>query len=166
MIVLDASTAILLAKVDLLDQFVETVKQPVVMPKEVERECHGQPDALDARRIAKAVAESRIKVQALRGRRQNEKLRRDFTLGSGEAAAIVLALDSRDAVVATDDRQAINACKLLRLPFTTAVAVLVRMRENGLLSAEEAIIKLEALARYGRYKERTIQAARCELEAK
>jgi hypothetical protein len=40
------------------------------------------------------------------------------------------------------------------------------MRENGLLSAEEAFIKLEALARYGRYKERTIQAARRELEAK
>ena len=40
MIVLDASTAILLAKVELLDVFVEAVKQPVVMPKEVEKECY------------------------------------------------------------------------------------------------------------------------------
>ena len=166
MIVLDASTAILLAKAELLDQCVEAVKQPVVTPKEVEQECYGRPEALDAHLIAQAIAEKRIKIQVVRQRKQYEKLRRDFTLGRGEAAAIVLALDSQDAVVATDDRQAINACKLLRLPFTTALAVLLRMREKGLLSAEAAAIKLEALARYGRYQERAIEAARRELEGK
>lgn len=166
MIVLDASTAILLAKVELLDPFVEAVQQTVVMPKEVEQECYGRREALDARLIAKAIAEKRIKVQAVRQRKQYEKLRRDFTLGRGEAGALTLALGREDAVVATDDRQAINACKLLRVPFTTALAVLMRMREKGLLGAEQAARKLEALARCGRYKERTIDAARLELEGK
>ena len=60
--------------------------------------------------------------------------RRDFPLGCGEAAAITLALASEGALVATDDRQVINACKLLKIPFITALAVLVRMREKGLLA--------------------------------
>ena len=46
------------------------------------------------------------------------------------------------------------------------MTVLVRMREKGLLSTEEARSKLEMLARYGRYKERTIDAARLALEGK
>ena len=166
MIVLDASTAILLAKAELLDEFVEAVKQPMVMPKEVEQECYGRRESLDARLIARAITEKRIAVRIVRRREQYEKLRRDFPLGRGEAAAITLALASEDALVATDDRQAINACKLLKIPFITALAVLVRMREKGLLSTEEAKSKLDALARYGRYKERTIDAARLELEGK
>lgn len=166
MIVLDASTAILLAKAELLDAFVEAVKQEVVIPKEVERECYGRRESLDAKLIARAITEKRVAVRTVRQQKQYEKLRCDFPLGRGEAAAIALALASESALVATDDRQAINACKLLKIPFITALTVLVRMREKGLLSTEEAQSKLEALARYGRYKERTLEAARLELEGK
>ncbi len=166
MIVLDASTAILLAKAELLDAFVDAVQQPVVMPKQVERECYGRRESLDAQLIARAITGKRITVRIVRQQKQYEKLRRDFPLGRGEAAAIALALASEGALVATDDRQAINACKLLNLPFITALTVLVRMREKGLLSTEEAKSMLETLARYGRYKQRTIDAARLELEEK
>ncbi len=41
--------------------------------------------------------------------------------------AIVLAL-SKQGLLGIDDRKGINACKLLRIPFTTAMAILVRMR--------------------------------------
>jgi predicted nucleic acid-binding protein len=166
MIVLDASTAILLAKAELLDAFVETVGQPVVMPKEVERECYGRREALDAHLIARAITEKRITVRVVRQQKQYEKLRCDFSLGRGEAEAVTLALASEGALVATDDRQAINACKLLKIPFITALTVLVHMREKGLVSTEEARSKLDMLARYGRYRERTIDAARLELEGK
>ena len=166
MIVLDASTAILLAKAELLDAFVEAVRQPVVMPKEVERECYGHREALDAHLIARAITEKWITVRVVRQQKQYEKLRSDFPLGRGEAEAVTLALASEGALVATDDRQAINACKLLKIPFITALTVLVRMREKGLLSTEEARSKLEMLVRYGRYKQRTIDAARLELEGK
>jgi predicted nucleic acid-binding protein len=166
MIVLDASTAILLAKVELLDRFTEKAHQPVVMPREVERECYGHPESFDAQLIARAIAEKRVAVQVVRQRKLYEKLRRDFTLGPGEAAAIALAQGAAGAVVATDDRLAIQACKLLKIPFTTALAVLVRMREKGLLTTAEATLKLEMLARYGRYKRGMIEAARVELEGK
>lgn len=164
MIVLDASTTILLAKAELLDQFVEVAERAMVMPKEVERECFGQRDSLDARLIARAINEKRIAVRTVRRQKLYGTLQRDFPLGRGEAAAIALALTFEGALVATDDRQAINACKLLKIPFITALTVLVRMREKGLLSANEAMRKLDVLARYGRYKERMINAATLELE--
>jgi len=135
-IVLDASTAILLAKAELLDAFVEAVSQPVAMPKAVERECYGRRESLDAHLIAKAITEQRIAVRVVRQQKQYEKVRCDFPLGRGEAAAITLALSSEDALVAADDRQAINACNPLKIPFFTALTVLVRMREKGLLSTE------------------------------
>jgi len=54
MIVLDASTAILLAKAELLDAFLRDVGQTVIMPREVREECSGR-DSLDARLITRAL---------------------------------------------------------------------------------------------------------------
>ncbi len=73
----------------------------------------------------------------------------DFSINLGEAEAIELALKN-NALLATDDKNAINACKLLRIPFTSAVGVLLLMKEKNLLSHENAVIKLEALSLYGR----------------
>ena len=161
MIILDASSAILLAKAELLDAFIDAVEQAVAMPREVREECGGR-DSLDARLIARAIEEKRIAVKAA-DRRAVQRLTSDFGLGRGEAAAIALAAP-KGALVATDDRRAIQACKVLTIPFTTAISVLTRMREKGLLSREEALEKLHTLARDGRYKKDIIAAARAELE--
>ena len=161
MIVMDASTAILLAKAELLDAFIEGVEQTVVIPKDVREECAGR-DSLDARLIARAIEEKRIEVKAA-DRRAIQRLMGDFGLGLGEAAAIALAVP-KEALVATDDRRAIQACKVLRIPFATSISVLTRMREKGLLSREEALEKPNRLARDGRYKKEIIAAARAELE--
>jgi predicted nucleic acid-binding protein len=161
MIVLDASTAILLAKAELLDAFIEEVEQAVVVPRDVKDECGGR-DSLDARLIARAIKEGRIDVETA-DRRTTERLMGDFGLGRGEAAAITLAAP-KGALVATDDRRAIQACKVLKLTFTTAISVLTRMREKGLLSREEALEKLNRLARDGRYKNEVVAAARAEVE--
>ncbi len=52
-----------------------------------------------------------------------------------------------------DDKNGINSCKLLGLGFTTALAILVRSREKGLIGRNDALAKLAALARNGRYKD-------------
>jgi hypothetical protein len=59
----------------------------------------------------------------------------------------------------------INACKLLNIAFTTAVGILIRLREKGLLEHGEALAKLETLAKYGRYKTSIMEDARTQLEA-
>jgi predicted nucleic acid-binding protein len=66
--------------------------------------------------------ELRIKVIAANNKRLVAKLQTDFSLGQGEAEAIALALKERARIVGIDDKNGINACKLLGLAFTTAVA--------------------------------------------
>lgn len=165
MIVFDASTLILLSKAELLDLFLANTKLAVVIPGEVEKECCGSKKALDALIIQRAVDESRIEVVAVKNRKLVAKLEADFSLGRGEAEAIALALNEKARVLAIDDKNGINACKLLGVAFTTAVGILIRSREKGLLEGAAALARLELLAKYGRYKNSIIEDARLKLEA-
>jgi predicted nucleic acid-binding protein len=93
-------------------------------------------------------------------------LQGDFGLGRGEAEAIVLALSEKADVLGIDDKNGINACKLLGIAFTTAIGILVRSREKGLLTGSEALAKLATLAKHGRYKESILEDARRKLETR
>ena len=166
MIVFDASTLILIAKVELLDLFLASVSVPVAIPAEVEEECCGSKKALDAVIIQRALDESRIKTVVVKNRRLVAKLQADFSVGRGEAEAIALALSGEAEVVGIDDKNGINACKLLGVAFTTAVGILIRSREKGLLEETDALEKLSSLAKHGRYKDSIIEDARGRLEAK
>ena len=63
-----------------------------------------------------------------------------------------------------DDKNGINACKLLRISFTTAIGILVRMLEKRLLTREEAMGKLAILEKQGRYKKSIVEDAKRRLE--
>ena len=108
--------------------------------------------ALDALMIQKALNESRIEVIAIRNRRLVAKLQADFSLGGGEAEPIALALNEKAQLLGIDDKNGINACKLLGIAFTTAVGIFIRSREKGLLEGPDALAKLRLLAKRGRYK--------------
>ena len=108
--------------------------------------------------------ESRIRVVTVKNRKLVTKLQGDFGLGRGEAEAIVLALTEKAQVLGIDDKNGINACKLLGVAFTTAVGVLVRMREKELLTVGEALSKLATLGKHGRYKQSILEDARRKLE--
>jgi len=164
MIVFDASTLILIAKAELLDLFLAEAGVPVAIPVEVERECCGFKRALDALMIQKALDESLIKTVVVKNRRAVAKLQADFSLGAGEAEAIALAVNRKAQLIGIDDKNGINACKLLNLAFTTAVGILVRTREKGLIEGPEALEKLARLAKYARYKESILEDVRLRLE--
>jgi predicted nucleic acid-binding protein len=76
--------------------------------------------------IQKALNESRIRVVAVKNKKLVTKLEGDFGLGRGEAEAIALALAEKAQVLGIDDKNGINASKLLGIPFTTAIGILVR----------------------------------------
>jgi predicted nucleic acid-binding protein len=164
-LVLDASTLILTAKIEALDLFLSESKLEVVIPVEVERECCAVKKSLDALLIQKAVQESKIKVVEGKNKKLVTKLRGDFSLGRGEAEAVALALAESAQILGIDDKNGINACKLLGIPFTTAIGILIRMREKRLLTVGEALAKLAALGEYGRYKHSILEDARKRLEA-
>ncbi len=165
MIVFDASTLILVTKVELLDLFLASIGLEVAVPAEVARECCGVKKTLDAFMIQKALDDARIKVKVVKNKKLVAKLQTDFSLGRGEAEAIALALKEKAQLVGIDDKNGINACKLLGLEFTTALAILVRSHEKTLINRNDALAKLAALVRNGRYKDSIVYDARSKLEA-
>jgi predicted nucleic acid-binding protein len=164
MIIFDSSTLILISKVELLDPFLASVRLEIAIPGEVARECCGVKKTLDALMIQKALDESRMRVMPVSNKKFVAKLQADFSLGRGEAEAIALALKERAQLLGMDDKNGINACKLLGIAFITALGILLRSREKGLIDREAALSKLAALAKHGRYKASIVEDARLKLE--
>lgn len=166
MIVFDSSTLILLAKVELLDTFLGEIEDEVVIPKQVQTECCEEKQSVDALLIRKAIQEKKLFVQPLKDKKLHRKILTDLPLGKGEAEALALAVSQTARLFATDDKKAIQASKLLKIPFTTALDILLRMYERGLLEKQEACAKLESLRKYGRYKREIIEDAQSRLEVR
>jgi len=164
MLILDTSTLILIAKIELLDVFLKDIGMEIAIPQAVEDECCGGKKTLDALFIRKALDESRLKVRGVRNRKLVAKLKEDFSMGRGESEAIALALQEKALLVGIDDKSGMNACKLAGIPFTTAIGILVRSREKGLIGRGDALAKLAALAKFGWYRNAILEDARLRLE--
>ena len=164
MLIFDSSTLILIAKVELLDAFLNDIGMEIAIPQAVEDECCGGKKTLDALFIRKALDESRIKVRSVRNRKLVAKLKEDFSMGRGESEAIALALQEKALLVGIDDKNGMNACKLSGIPFTTAAGILVRSCEKGLIGRGDALAKLSALAKFGWYRNDLLEDARLRLE--
>lgn len=164
MIVFDSSTLILVTKIDLLDVLLEKGLSNPLIPVAVEQECCLRTKTFDALLIQQRIDESKIKTLAVKNRKMVASLERDFNLGRGEAEALVLALQERAGIVAIDDKNGINACKLLNLGFTTAIALLVRSCQNSWLTKSDALIKLEGLCTFGRYADSILEDAKTRVE--
>jgi len=166
MIIFDASTLVLVAKVELLDTFLAAIGQPVAIPRKVEQECCGTSKFLDALLIRKAVEDRALSVVPVSNRKLCSRIRADFGLGHGETEAVVLALAGKSRILAIDDKLGINACKVLQIPFTTAISILVEMHDRKLVERKDALVRLSALEKYGRYSAHIMDNARSRLEGK
>ena len=164
MLIFDSSTLILIAKVELLDAFLNDIGMEIAIPQAVEDECCGGKKTLDALFIRKALDESRIKVRSVRNRKLVAKLEEDFSMGRGESEAIAIAMQEEALLVGIDDKNGMNACKLAGIPFTTAAGILVRSCEKGLIGRGDALAKLSALAKFGWYRNDLLEDARLRLE--
>ena len=165
MLIFDASTLILLARIEILEVFLRSIAMEAAIPRAVERECCAAKKTLDALMIQKAADESRIAVLSVKNKSLVAKLESDFSLGKGEAEAISAALSEDAQLVAIDDKNGINACKLLGIAFITAAGILIRSCEKGWVSRVDALAKLGLLGQYGRYKSSILEDVRTRLEA-
>lgn len=160
MVVFDSSTLILLAKAELLEDFVNDYKGDIILPDEVKDECCSKKNSFDALLISRMIDERKIKVAKIHNKGLSEKLMTDFSIAMGEAQALVLFLEKRGKLFAVDDKNAIKACRILKIPFTTALAIFVRLVEMGIIKHDRARKKLVHLAAYGRYKDTMIREAK------
>lgn len=161
MVVFDASTLILLAKIDLLPLLTE--KTRVLIPEAVARETLAKPELYDARVIAGLLRSG--KIQALKDppAQQCKQVRGDFALEVGEAAALLLAREKR-LPLGTDDGPGIKAAKLMGIPFLTAIHVVVELCEKERLDKPTALAKLERLQQVGRYSVQILEDARKRIQ--
>jgi len=153
--VFDASTIILLAKIELLREVIKGTK--IIIPAKVIAECLVK-EGTDARLISTLVREKKIEVKKAGSAGAIEKIKRDFRLGNGEAEALWLAKRLR-CPIAVDDGPTIKACKVLGQRFTTAIHFLLNLASQNRLGLPIAMAKLEKLSIYGRYSEKIIEDA-------
>jgi predicted nucleic acid-binding protein len=157
-LIFDSSTLILLAKAELLDIFLNDFQGKPLLPSAVEAESTSNPDRPDGLLIQQRILEGRLMVQEIGQSKVLSRLLQDFRLGLGEAEALALALEIGDAaIVATDDRNALRACKVLRIEFVTSLGILVRAVEKGLLTRAAGQRFLEKLRLYGRFRSELIE---------
>jgi len=163
MIVFDASTLILLAKIELLDVFVSSFSGRISIPEIIRDEVciKGREETPLLTRL---IDDKKIHVSKVKADKAVRKIMDDFHIDTGEAAAIILALDEKASLVATDDRNAIRACKALKQDFTTTVAVLIRAFEKNLIDKAEALIKLQKLESVARYNRAILEDAQKLIE--
>ncbi|MBI5115027.1 hypothetical protein HZA56_00975, partial [Candidatus Poribacteria bacterium] len=104
----------------MLEVFICNFPEHAFVPEKVIEEVliKGSPETLQ---VAALIDSGSIRVRTVDDRKLIQKLMSDFTIDPGEAEAIALALKKKGAVVATDDRNAIRACKLLKIDFITAL---------------------------------------------
>ena len=99
----------------------------------------------------KLIKDNKIDVIKVKKGRQIKKIIEDFNIDVGEAETLMLAIQQGASAIATDDKNAIKACKILKIDFVTAIAFLIRAFEKGLIERDDAFLKLQKLQSYGRY---------------
>jgi predicted nucleic acid-binding protein len=159
MLVFDASTLILLAKIEILESFALNFPGEVVIPLGVKEEACLK-EAEETPLIENLLRDDTIRVLKVKDNKIVKRLMSDFHINGGEAEAVSLALQEKASIVATDDRNAIRACKMLKIDFITAIAILIRTFEKKLLDKDEAVIKLQKLEVFGRYSRAIMEDAR------
>ena len=164
MIIFDSSTLILLAKAGLLDDFLRDYQGKFFVPLAVEAESCSRKKTFDSLLLRKRIEEGKIKVAKVVDNQLCEQLMQDFNLARGEAETLVLAIEKKAKLVATDDRNAIKACRVLKLSYASAINILIRMAGRGAIEADRLESSLSALLKCGRYSDEIIHDAKKKLQ--
>ncbi|MDO8625767.1 MAG: hypothetical protein Q7R47_06805 [Candidatus Diapherotrites archaeon] len=150
MLFVDASTLILAAKTELLDLMIGQGQHALVIAVEVAKEAT-QKKSFDALLIQQRIEGGKITVKEVKDKAMVKKIETDFNIHKGEAETIVLCMENTGHAIATDDYSAMKACAVLRIEYVTILGILLRLYETKKIGREEAKLKLERLAQYGRY---------------
>ena len=161
MLVSNTSTLVLLAKISCLETFIESAP-PIVIPKQVKEEALFEGAAYYARLIRKIVNEGKITVTEA-DNATIKKVTSQFRLDLGEAAAYAIFNIKKHKAILTDDGELIKLCRLEKITFICAMAVVVSLFEIKKLSKQGALEKLRVLREIGRYSQTIYEHFRDEV---
>ena len=124
-----------------------------VIPESVKEEVTYKKD-VDTELIVQQIKDGNLIIEKNPEKVKIKKVLKDFPLGRGEAAALIIAKE-KVSLLATDDRLAIKVCKIFGVKFATAIHFLIETD----LGKSLAIAKLKLLQKYGRYSNEIIKDA-------
>ena len=135
----------------------------IVIPREVRDEALAKPQAYDAQIIDRMIKGGSIQISGERTAEGIKRMREQFRIDAGEAAALYLAKEKK-WTIGIDDGPGIRAAKVLEVPFVTAIHVLIELYDHGLFNSQLALAKLESLEMWGRYHVQIIEDARSRFQ--
>ena len=162
MLISNTSTLVLLAKATCLEIFLESAPA-VAVPEQVKEEALFEKEAYYARLISKMINERKIIVKETKKELIKEVMS-SFRLDAGEAAAYALFDSSKHQAILTDDGELIKLCRLEKITFICAMAIVVNLFESKKLSKLEALEKLKKLREEGRYSEKIYEHFKSEVK--
>lgn len=162
MLVSNTSTLVLLAKIGCLESFIE-ISPTIEIPSQVKKETLFDIDSYYAKLIEKIIQQKKIKVVAVKNA-QIINIMAQFKLDGGEAAAYAMFKNKRHQAILTDDGELIKLCKLEKIPFICAMAVVITLFEKQKLTKKQALDKLKDLHIIGRYSEKLYEHFKTEVK--
>lgn len=161
-IIFDSSTAILLAKINLLRTISEKIE--IIFPEKIKKETTEKKENFDSKMINRLIKENKIHTEKA-DKEKTMQIMESFNIDKGEAEALELAI-KKNIGIATDDGPTIKTCKILNTNFITALNFLTILYEKKQISKELALEKLKILERYGRYNNEILKDAKEKIGGK
>lgn len=162
MLVSNTSTLVLLAKIGCLETFIG-ISPIIEIPVQVKQEALFEKNSYYAKLIERLIQEKKI-IAIPVNKSIIKKIISQFNLDEGEAAAFAMFNREKHKAILTDDWELIKLCKLEKVPFICAMAVVSRLFEKKKILKEEALDKLKQLHTIGRYSQQIYEHFKSEVK--
>ncbi|MEW6295354.1 MAG: hypothetical protein AB1467_03615 [Candidatus Diapherotrites archaeon] len=155
LVISDSSSLIIGTKAGLLTALCEEFE--VEIPEKVFEETVAagkELQKIDALKIEEAIEENKIMVKKATPIKDSKVMKwfKELNLDEGESQAIHLYIQTNAKLLLVDDKQAINAAKLLEINWATIPDIIVGFAERAKIPKENALEALKIAQQEGRYK--------------
>lgn len=163
-LVIDTCSIILLAKATVLQGFAEW-KELMITKGVYDEVMEGKSkQLLDALVLERLVEEKKIIIKEDTKKEVAQKLITDFGLGLGEAESIAAALETKEKMIVTDNKQGRKTAKVQELKLVGSIDVVMALYKTKRIGKEKAIGALKILKEKGWFQEYILQDALEEMQ--
>lgn len=132
------------------------------IPEEVKKEAVDvgkENNYSDAFEIENLINKNFIEIKKVKNNKKVNWLMKGFNIERGESEAIQLFIELKADLLATDDKNAINACNVLDIPVSGSLAFVINSVDRKIISKKEGEEMINKLSIFGRYSVEIITKA-------
>ena len=154
-IIADATALILLAKVTVLEKFVnrnDVITSKIVYEEVVIGKEKGRKDSILVERL---VQEDKLRLK-IPNKTIKNKIEKFFSLKAGELEVVSLAYKTKHTIL-SDDKKCMNVAKALGMYFITSLDVITAMYKKSVITKKKAMDCINEMEEYGWYSKDLIK---------